>query len=176
MNEARRRRLFFGLWPDDATRRDLAALTRRHLPAAAGRPVPARNLHLTLVFLGSVDAEFQSCAERAAGTVRADPFELELCRVGHWARSRVFWTAPAQTPDALTGLVAALSRALAHCGYAPETRAYSAHITLARNVRGPLPGAAHAPVRWRVSDFHLVASETHPRGARYALVTRWPLG
>lgn len=176
MTAANHQRLFFALWPDAATRRALAALTGKHLPPGSGRPVEARNLHLTLAFLGSVDGTFRECAERAAAAIAGAPFELALRRIGHWPRPKVLWSAPESTPDALIGLVTALRNALIPCGHAPETRPYSAHVTLARNVRGPVRDAEHGVVRWPVTDFHLVASETHPRGARYAPLSRWPLG
>jgi 2'-5' RNA ligase len=172
---ADRQRLFFALWPDDDTRRALAALAGEHLPPGSGRPVEARNLHLTLVFLGSVDEAFRDCAERAAATISGAPFALDLRRIGHWPRPRVLWSAPESTPDALVGLVGALGNALIPCGHVPETRPYRAHITLARKVRGPLHGVDHELVRWPVTDFHLVASETHPRGARYSPLMSWPL-
>ena len=171
-----RQRLFFALWPGDDTRRALAALTGKHLPAGAGRPVEAWNLHLTLAFLGSVDGAFRACAERAAAAVSGAPFALDFRRIGHWPRPRVMWSAPESTPDALIGLVTALRNALIPCGHAPETRPYRAHITLARKVRGRLRDTDHEPVPWPVTDFHLVASETHPRGARYTPLMSWPLG
>ena len=171
-----RQRLFFALWPGEDTRRALASLAKRHLPARRGRLVDPRNLHLTLAFLGSVDQEFRDCAARAAGTVSGVPFVLELQHIGHWRRPQVLWSAPESTPDALLGLVGALNRALVPCGHEPETRPYSAHITLARKVRGPVPAVQHPPIRWPVGEFCLVASETDPRGARYTTLERWSLG
>lgn len=170
-----RQRLFFAIWPDPATRRALASLARAHLAPGRGRPVAPENLHLTLEFLGSVDAGFRACAERAAATVSAVTFELVLGRIGHWSRPRVLWSAPEETPDSLVGLVDALRRALVPCGHEPDHRPYRAHVTLSRKVRGPVPPATHAPIRWPVSEFCLVSSQTHPLGARYTPLARWPL-
>lgn len=175
MTASARQRLFFALWPDDATRRALASLVRAHLAAGRGRPVAPANLHLTLEFLGGVDAAFRACAERAAASVSATAFELELRRIGHWPRPRVLWSAPEETPDALVGLVDTLRSALVACGHEPDPRPYRAHVTLARKVRARVPTAAHAPIRWPVSEFCLVASETDPRGARYSPLARWSL-
>lgn len=171
-----RQRLFFALWPEEDTRLALASLAKKHLSAHRGRLVDPRNLHLTLAFLGSVDEDFRGCAERAAGTVAGVPFVLELQHIGHWRRPQVLWSAPESTPDALLGLVGALNRALVPCGHEPDIRPYSAHITLARKVRGPVAAVPHPPIRWAVREFCLVASETHPRGARYTTLARWPLG
>lgn len=175
MSLGERQRLFFALWPDAATRDALAAIARTALGHGAGRPVAAENLHLTLAFLGSVDADFRACAERAAERVSEQAFTLTLVHAGRWARAGVLWSAPEETPQALAGLAAALNGALRDCGFTPDARAFRAHVTLARKVRGRLGRIAHPPVDWHVDAFHLVASETHPNGARYRRVRSWPL-
>ena len=176
MTAAVRQRLFFALWPDDETRRALARLARTLLPCANGRPVAAQKLHLTVAFLGLVDAGFRECVERAAGSLSAPAFELEFRRIGYWPGPRVLWAAPERTPEALTGLASMLRNALVACGYEPESRPFRAHVTLARKVRGPASETTHALIRWPVADFHLVESETLAQGARYRSLASWSLG
>ena len=175
MTSGARRRLFFALWPDEATRDALAAIAEAALGGDSGRLVAPENLHLTLAFLGSVDETLRACAERAAGRISAPAFTLELVHAGRWPRARVLWSAPEETPEALSELAFSLNDALRDCGYTPESRAFRAHITLARKIRGRSAEIAHAPVRWRVAEFHLMASETHPRGARYQRLGTWRL-
>lgn len=172
---AERQRLFFALWPDDDTRSALASIARERLAGMRARLVPAENLHLTLVFLGSRDAECRACMEHAAGRLSARAFTLELTRTGYWSRPRVLWTAPNRTPEALVVLASTLNDALVQCGHEPESRPFRAHITLARKVRGPLEESMHAPVRWRVGEFCLIASRTLPEGARYTRLASWSL-
>jgi 2'-5' RNA ligase len=172
---AARQRLFFALWPDDDTRSALARLARSRLGTGRGRPVPAENLHLTLVFIGSVDGDYRACAEHAAEGLSAQSFTLEFVRTGYWPRPRVLWSAPHRTPDALAELASTLSNALIRCGHEPESRPFNAHITLARKVRGPVGEIAHAPIRWPVGEFYLVESETLPRGACYRRLRSWSL-
>ncbi len=176
MTAAPRQRLFFALWPDDGTRKALARLARTLRPSSNGRPIGAQNLHLTVAFLGAVDAGFRECVERAAGSLSAPAFELEFRRIGYWPRPRVLWSAPERTPEALTGLASMLRNALVACGHEPESRPFRAHVTLARKVRGPASETTHALIRWRVSDFHLVESETVAQGARYRSLESWSLG
>lgn len=171
----RRERLFFALWPDAACRAALAAVARERLRRKRGRPVEAANLHLTLAFLGAVEAQCRRCAECAAASLRAAPFELIFEQSGCWPRPRVLWSAPAQTPTALLGLASALSRALLPCGYEPERRAFRAHVTLARKVQGVLETRPHAAIAWPVRDFHLVRSHTRSEGASYEIVATWAL-
>jgi 2'-5' RNA ligase len=170
-----RQRLFFALWPDDDTRDALARLAGSLLPAGSGRPVPAENLHLTLVFLGAVGNRRRDCIERAAGDLSARAFTLEFVRVGYWPRPRVLWSAPERTPEALEALASTLNEALVPCGHHAESRPFSAHVTLARKVRRPLGPVEHSPVTWQVNAFHLVESETHQQGARYTRVRSWAL-
>ena len=176
MTAAVRQRLFFALWPDDDTRQALARLARTLLPCGNGRPVAAQNLHLTVVFLGLVDAGFRECVERVAGLLSAPAFELEFRRIGYWPRPRVLWSAPERTPEALTGLASMLRNALVACGHEPESRPFRAHVTLAREVRRPASEPTHGPIRWPVSEFHLVESETLAQGARYRSLESWSLG
>ncbi len=57
-------RLFYALWPDDAARAQLAQAAAA-LNVHDGQRVRDENLHLTLVFLGAVDAECQAAPAAA---------------------------------------------------------------------------------------------------------------
>ena len=45
-------RVFFALWPDDATRETIDAFTREAVEECGGTPVSADNFHMTLRFIG----------------------------------------------------------------------------------------------------------------------------
>ena len=83
------RRLFFALWPTDAVRARLAAAAQSH--AALGRAIAARNLHVTVVFLGAVPAERVAHVVRnrtVAQKLTLDgKFMLHLDAVEFWRRS-----------------------------------------------------------------------------------------
>lgn len=175
-NDNPKQRLFFALWPDDAVRSELARLASGG-PRGAGRLVPAENLHLTLAFLGHLDAGTRACVEAAADGISAGPFELVFTRLGCWPRPRVLWAGTQDTPAALVELVYALRRGMTGCGLRAETRPYRAHVTLARKTRVPADfHAACEPVRWRADAFDLVESKTLSAGAHYRRLRRWPLG
>jgi 2'-5' RNA ligase len=168
------RRLFFALWPDAATRRALddAAL------AVAGkriRRIPAHNLHLTLAFAGAVPASVQSCLEAQADTIHLPDFELCLDTGGHFPRPRIQWLGAATTPAALRELAGALGLALVRCGLEPDTRAFHAHVSIARKVSRPLPAHPFEPVRWSVGSFWLVESVTATTGVQYFPLREWAL-
>lgn len=167
-------RLFFALWPDDATR---AALNRtgnwlhQHW---GGRRMRADTLHLTLAFLGSTPAgqldELAACAD----TVQADAFELLLDRPGYWRHNRIGWLGASRTPPHYAELAGALNAALQTAGYSIDARPHVPHVTLLRNTAGGELSAC-VPVCWPIGDFVLAASRTEARGAQYEVIRRWSL-
>lgn len=172
--QGKTRRLFFALWPDETSRERLARLARK-TARRRGKRVPDENLHITLVFLGSVSAVQAACLVRATEDVRGEPFSLRLDRVGHWARPRVLWIGPSQVPDALLSLVRDLNDAARACGLATDPRPYNPHLTVARKVSAGREAEVD-PVEWRVESFSLVESVTDPQGARYQVLRTWTLG
>jgi 2'-5' RNA ligase len=174
LTEQGTQKLYFALWPDHATR---AALQRigRSLPSHGGRPTHPEDLHLTLVFLGQVEAERFDCVLRAADAVRVKPFELTIDRTGYWRRPKILWCGPPETPRALDQLVAELQGELQKCGFQPEDRPYSPHVTLARKSRPVEPIQLEEPLEWRVHEFTLVASLPVFKPPRYKVLRRWDL-
>lgn len=167
-------RLFLALWPDDEVRAQLAGLARHSLHKT-GKRVPTENIHITLAFLGSVDAERRACVEAVAGNISAPPFVLNLDQLGYWRRPRVLWAGASQVPDPLLKLVHDLNTGLKSCGFEPENRPFQAHATLARKVTDGGPVISVDPVVWRVEGFRLIESLTLPTGAVYKEVRAWRL-
>ena len=174
MPETRIRRLFFALQPDRVVREQIMAATAKHIPAGA-RPVSLENLHMTLAFLGGVNAETHACVEQAAGRIHAGSFHITLEQISHWRRPQILWLGPLQVPEALTGLERALEAGLAACGFQAEERSYRPHVTLARKVGGQLPPRHSQPIDWPVNSFCLMESDTRPEGVCYSVLHRWPL-
>ena len=167
-------RLFFALWPPAELSHELYRLAGNSL-RDDGRRVAPENIHLTLAFLGSVDALFRECAEQAAAAIRGGSFTLRLEQLGSWPKSGILWVGPGQTPAPLLDLVRQLNAALAGCGYEAEERPYAAHLTLARKVYAHHAPHAVEPRAWEIDRFHLVQSRTHADGARYEILGTWEL-
>jgi len=169
------RRLFFALWPGAHTTEQLADLQRDlHL---AGRPVSPGNLHITLIFIGSVDAQCARCLHSAAGAVIFPQFSLSLDSLGYFSRPKVCWVGPGRMPPALNSLRRDLLRQLQTCGYGSDTRSspahFSPHVSLARK-SAPLEARPFASIPWRVKDFALVESRSTSAGVEYHLLERYP--
>lgn len=167
----KRRRLFFALWPDDETRRQLAQAAHQW----ARHPVANANLHMTLLFLGGCNDEQQQCYIEAASKVACEQFELELDYLGGWRRAGIQWLGTSHPPKPLDDLVEALTAALEPCGYRPEKRRFVPHITLSRKVKNPRIQAGLTPLRWTIGEFVLAESLPVERGVRYTVRERWAL-
>jgi 2'-5' RNA ligase len=174
MTERPTQRLFFALWPAGAQREQLL----RYFPllrGCGGRRVRPENLHITLAFLGSVDAATRTCLEQAANNIDIQPFTLYLQQLGFWRRPRVVWLGANEEPPELLTLVGELKKAMLKCGLEPDTRPFRAHLTLLRKAYRT-PRVEQIPLlEWPVSHFVLVASQTRPEGAVYEIVRSWEL-
>jgi len=167
-------RLFFALWPDEATRNALKHTGKWLHKHWDGRRMRADTLHLTLAFLGRTPIEQLDPLIASVNAIHADAFELTLDQPGHWRHNRIGWLGPSPPPPQLGELVSALNAAVQKAGIAFDACPYAPHVTLLRNTAGgELP--ACTPVHWPVSDFVLVASRTEVEGAYYDVVWRWPL-
>jgi 2'-5' RNA ligase len=164
-------RLFFALWPDEALRKALVA-ARDAAEGNLGRPTHPLDLHITLVFIGTVDAALRDCVETAAGRVALAPFELTLRSLSGWPRQRIWAAIPEDTPP-LSQLVDQLQQNLISCGLQPEARRYRPHVTLARKAPPIVPRPLS--LRWQVDGFVLARSGTS-RAPSYQILRQWPLG
>lgn len=170
-----RLRLFFALWPDEAARRQLEALGAAMRKACGGRPTRPENLHLTLVFLGEVEAARLAEVKSAGDAVRVPPFELRFREPGYWFHNRIAWVAPADPPRALFDLVAGLQDALVVHGFPREERPYVPHLTLLRHARCTGGEWPRVDIAWPVREFTLVSSRLSEDGAAYERLLSWPL-
>jgi len=167
-------RLFFALWPDDATRDALNQAGKWLHQRWGGRRMRADTLHITLAFLGSTPVAQLDALFACADAVQSEPFELILEQAGYWRHNRIGWLGASQTPPQHLELVGALNAALQAAGYSVDTRPHVPHVTLLRNsAGGEVPECT--PVRWPISDFVLVASRRETDGMHYDVIRRWPL-
>jgi 2'-5' RNA ligase len=167
----RLRRLFFALWPADATREALRRETRTVVRHCGGKPVTPANYHLTLAFLGNVPDERLPAIMAAARALEVPAFDLTLDRYGTFEAAQVLWIGPAEAPAPLRLLAGEIGHLMAEVAELPtDLRPFHPHVTLARKVRNPPELKPPRPVTWPVDGFALVESETDPAGARYQVI------
>ncbi|VCU71137.1 2',5' RNA ligase family [Pigmentiphaga humi] len=169
-------RSFIALAPDAASRARLAEAGTALPPAR----LLAADLHLTIAFLGALEAR-QAAALQAAlqPLARAIP-DLEAAGLTLWphaARARVA-VATFGLPDALRQMVAQTQAVLRAMDLPVEDRPYRPHVTLARFGAGKpapraLPEIALPPMRFETLGLYCSAGPG--AGTRYRALFRLPL-
>ena len=175
-------RLFIALGLPDDIRDRLAGLAGG-LPGA--RWVEPHNLHLTLRFIGETDEGRMADLDAELAEVRAPPFELTLDGAGQFGGGRKIhslWIG-AERSEALNHLQAKIESAVVRAGFAPETRKFTPHVTLAR-LKDASPErlmrylASNGLFRSRgfpVTGFALYESHLGRHGPDYAVIADYPL-
>lgn len=162
------RRLFFALWPDDTTRRALAAEAQRLAPLCGGYPLPAENMHITLAFLGNVDEARIAPLVTLAQAWPALDGEWTLDRLGHFPKPRIVWAGSQASSPELMALDAELWQALACHGFTAPQRDFTPHVSLVRQADRAAPASRlPTPIRWRFDRLALVESQLDNGGSRY---------
>jgi 2'-5' RNA ligase len=143
-------------------------------------------IHLTLKFLGEIsDAQVEEVTGALAALGSFEPFPVEVKGYGFFPnarRPRVFWVG-VEAPPALGELARRVETALEKRGFAPEQRAFTPHLTLARfpaprpqpALEALLERQAEAELgRFEAAEFFLFESKLSPQGAQYRKVARFP--
>jgi len=170
----------------------VSAELKKRLPVSAVRWVPARNIHLTLKFLGDVSSTYiealQKMIQAACGNYA--PFDISVANLGAFPsvrRPRVIWVG-ITAAEALPALQQSIESGAAHLDYPPEDRPFSPHLTLGRLARNATPAELQQIVQvlsgynigflgaMRVEVVHLIRSELSPSGARYSRLYSASLG
>lgn len=174
-----RPKLFAGIELDERTRAACAAVSARLQDAGfPARFEAAEKLHITLAFLGWVDAER---LERIGDALRAAaqgqaPFEITLDRIGafpHERRPRIVWIGSHDQGEGFRRVARAAQAAYAEMGFS-FTQDAVAHVTIARvkEGRAHLPVLDVGPMRVRVTHISLFESLPDVRTTRYEVRDR----
>lgn len=180
-------RVFFALTLTEAAERMLYAHQQKLLALAnsesAWRFVPPANWHLTLSFIGAVDAR-QLEQLQAMRCPALSPFSLRFGAPLYFAGARIFGLAPLAIAPELSALAQACEQEKHHLRLAKREHDYVPHITLARAAPAASAHAAsELPPGWLLptafecgfGEFHLMESLPTPAGVRYRPMQTWAL-
>lgn len=165
-------RYFFAVWPDDALREALVEWRGAMRTDSSARPVPAENLHMTLVFLGSLGTPQVDAVRQVATHTPWSAASLELDRVGFWPRSRVIWAGSRRGSERLAEYSEHLRDRLRRLGFRIDSRHFVSHLTLYRKARRR-PKWPQRALAWSIDELCLVRSQLSAAGAHYEIVDRW---
>jgi len=173
--------VFFALWPPERAAARLAQWSQALARDTGGRATRQETIHLTLAFLGEIEAARVADAVAAAATVRASTHKLLVEQAVYWPHNRILWVGPQRAPGPMQQLARGLAKSLRQAGFALERRPFAAHVTLIRKARAPgTPGTPGTlpplpRVEWPVTEFVLVRSVLSKEGSQYAVLERFPL-
>ena len=165
------KRLFFALWPSDETRKQITRISQS-IKTSGLKKVKQDNLHVTLVFLGNVDAETEILIRQRVNDVSVQPFVLDFDQLDYWRKPRILCLSTQQVHSQLLILVDTLKRKVEQCGLKTDERPYKPHITLARKAHKIIDIDALS-IKWPVQAFCLVESCSTPDGVHYQVLQHW---
>ena len=186
-------RLFVALEIPVAVRDNLAAQIKelRDLPAPLAdkrlRWVRPENLHVTLKFIGEVEAAKLDGIRSALTAIGVGaPVGLDFRGLGFFPAEeypRVLW-AGLRASGNLPVLARDIDRALEGQGIARDERAFTPHLTLARFESRGFDEKLRAAIQknserefgaFEAREFHLIQSRLKPSGAEYTFLAAFPL-
>jgi 2'-5' RNA ligase len=186
-------RLFVAVEIDDRARH-VAEAVKEKLQGALdstlrARWVPAENMHLTVRFIGHVDDDrVPALIEALTPPLGIAAFDMEFGGCGVFPRTgppRAVWIGLRHGLPSLASMHDTFNRRLVPLGFAPETRPYSAHLTVARikdaskgagrALRNALDRVAVPSTRSHVTRATLFQSHMSSKGPRYEPVAFIPL-
>lgn len=153
------------------------------------RWTPVENMHLTVRFIGHVDDERVPAVVAALKpSLGTGPVEIAFGRCGVFPSHgppRVLWIGVAAGASSLKAIHDELNDRLRPLGFEPETRPYSAHLTLARvqdvpraaaaALRDAMRTTAATDARCRIDHATVFESRPSPRGSTYFPLVNIPL-
>jgi RNA 2',3'-cyclic 3'-phosphodiesterase len=166
------KRLFVGIGLPDSCKQGLLSLDP-HLTGL--RWLSPEQLHLTLSFLGDVDAPAEDQLRAALQQVRVRPFFLPICGVGVFqvrGRPSVVWAGVGKGHPHLFVLHRRIQDAVLQAGLEPDLKPFHPHITIGR-AKGISQQALQPFLRrnveadfgmFEVTGFELYSSVLTPKG------------
>lgn len=180
-----RMRLFVGIPLSLKVRGELAAVLAPAMSRADGwRSASAESWHITLQFLGETTQEKRELVSALLRSVQSPTVAVQINELDFFERAGIFFAGVSLSPK-LAALYQKVTEAATQSGFAPETRAFHPHITLARTkdkIQGPTLRALREKLparpefsRFIADEFLLFESFLSPAGARYEIRERFAL-
>jgi 2'-5' RNA ligase len=159
-------RLFIGLWPEPPLREALQQHQAAWSWPRGARLVAPDKLHMTLHFLGDVEAARVPPLQVALAGIAVPPMVLPWAAPALWGGGLAVLLT--QAHEALDALHATLADLLQAQGLPVERRRFKPHVTLARRADGAVPAPLPPALPYTAQDIALVASAQ----GRYSVLSR----
>ena len=170
-----KKRLFFGLLPEQGIRDQLVVAVKLFSIAKEMRPISDDNLHITLLFIGDVEENACKCLEKKIAQTFIQSFTLRLDLYGYFKRPQTIWIGSTSCPSELSRLVKHLKSIGVQCGIDFDDRPYKPHVTLFRKVSKAYFPDTPSAITWKVKEFHLLESTLHENTTHYNKIASYRL-
>lgn len=167
------KRFFFALWPDAVTRQKLDNVNQS-IKLQGVRKLKPSNLHVTLLYMGQLDADVLTEITHQANEIRSPAFSLKFDSLEYWRKPRTICLTSSEQPQSLLDLVEKLVKIVERYPVHLHNRPYRAHVTLMRKAKQAYPACPEV-IPWLANDYVLVESISTPNGIVYEVVARWSL-
>ncbi len=160
-------RAFIAAWPDEQTQSAIGGLIAGLDVPPPARAMQPRNLHLTLAFIGELDAERATAVAQACITLQPQQFVWSIDRIGWFPRARVAWLG-GPIEQTLATAAATARAALDELAIGYDRKPFVPHVTAFRDVRAfDRAGPLAEPLAWRTVHVALYASARDRHGPVY---------
>lgn len=133
----------------------------------------AANLHVTLLFLGDVDAASERNIIAAMNEVRADSVKLHLDQLSFWQNSGILCLTSSAVEQNVMQLQKQIQFQSQACGVViDEKYPYCPHVTLQRRCNKQI-SVQFKPIIWSSTTYSLVHSQLTAAGPKYHLLKSW---
>lgn len=167
------KRLFFALWPSETTRQKMVAVNDR-VELVGVRKLKPANLHLTLLYLGTISSKQQASLVAQVDNLCLRAFAFELDGLAYWQGPKILCLTVMQQPSAMLTLVDSLTEIARGYPIFLHDRPFQGHVTLMRKVRSGVD-LTYTPIHWQADTFVLVESCSTAQGIQYTVLKEWLL-
>ena len=168
-------RSFLALQPDPELALGIDAWALKQFPTLIRR-TSVQNLHITVCFLGDINARQRYFMEDNLSQTSMNPFDLELDKIGYFPDSGVLWLGCESTSIDFSALVKTCRKLANRTSIRVDKKTAVPHITLARRVEAPISAPLVPPAfQFPVHELALIESRLTPHGPQYENAMSWYL-
>jgi 2'-5' RNA ligase len=169
-------RLFFALEPSGQDKLAIESWRYKAL-SSFEKPVPSKNFHITLAFLGqTTSSQLDELIQKVDSLCVPPKFSVKLNHLGYWSKPKVLWLGCDQTSDSLRALEKELNKVSISSGIIMQKREFIPHLTLIRKCQeNPSAPIIEPSFFMEFCEFHLFESVSSSKGVIYQRLASWQL-
>ncbi|WMS89161.1 RNA 2',3'-cyclic phosphodiesterase [Pleionea litopenaei] len=166
-------RLFFALDFEDDFKQQLHSWSINQ--PIDGRRVELNNLHLTLLFLGSIKNHQVYDIIDNVELPEIPTFDISVQKTGYFPKQEILFCEISEGEQEVMHISRVLSNSMQQLKSHREKKRFVPHITLARDAKPPVDFPITPTLSTRIDRFCLMESIQVKSGMHYETVESWPL-